>query len=104
MIDEWDEVTVSCYLNVLSLGVEGWEEQLLPDKEAIQWLQDVNVKRTAKPIGVFVRRKEDFATQRVMQKKHGWLVACFGFNGPLRQYFSLYRAISQREGEREEKG
>ena len=33
----------------------------------------------------------------------GWLVG-FGFNGPLRQYFSLYRAISQREGEKEEKG
>ena len=26
--------------------------------------------------------------------KHGWLVGCFGFNGPLRQYFSLYRAVS----------
>ena len=34
----------------------------------------------------------------------GWLVGCFGFSGPLRQYFSLYRAVSQREGEREEKG
>ena len=33
----------------------------------------------------------------------GWLVGCFGFNGSLRQYFSLYRAVSQREGEREEK-
>ena len=33
----------------------------------------------------------------------GWLVGCFGFNGPLRQYFSLCRAVSQREGEREEK-
>ena len=32
-----------------------------------------------------------------------WLVGCFGFNGPLRQYFSLYRAVSLREGEREEK-
>ena len=32
------------------------------------------------------------------------LVGCFGFNGPLRQYFSLYRAVSQREGERREKG
>ena len=32
-----------------------------------------------------------------------WLVGCFGFNGPLRQYFSLYRAVSQREGDREEK-
>ena len=32
------------------------------------------------------------------------LVGCFGFNGPLRQYFSLYRAVSQREGERGENG
>ena len=32
------------------------------------------------------------------------MVGCFRFNGPLRQYFSLYRAVSQREGEREEKG
>ena len=32
------------------------------------------------------------------------LVGCSRFNGPLRQYFSLYRAVSQREGEREEKG
>ena len=30
------------------------------------------------------------------------MVGCFGFNGPLRQYFSLYRAVSQREGERRE--
>ena len=35
---------------------------------------------------------------------YGWLVGCFGFNGPLRQYFSLYRAVSQREGERGKKG
>ena len=34
----------------------------------------------------------------------GCLVGCFGFNGPLRQYFSLYRAVSQREGERGKKG
>ena len=33
----------------------------------------------------------------------GWLIGCFGFNGPLRQYFSLYRAVSQREGERGKK-
>ena len=25
-----------------------------------------------------------------------WLVGCCGFNGPLRQYFNLYRAVSQR--------
>ena len=33
-----------------------------------------------------------------------WLVGCFGLSGPLRQYFSLYEAVSQREGEREEEG
>ena len=33
----------------------------------------------------------------------GWLVGCFGFNGPLRQYFSLYRAVSHREAERGER-
>ena len=38
------------------------------------------------------------------EKEIGLLVGCLGFNGPLRQYFSLYRAASQREGEREEKG
>ena len=31
------------------------------------------------------------------------LVGCFRFNGPLRQYFSIYRAVSQREGEIGEK-
>ena len=34
----------------------------------------------------------------------GWSVGWFGFNGLLRHYFSLYRAVSQREGERGEKG
>ena len=33
-----------------------------------------------------------------------WLIGCFGLNGPLRQYFSLYRAVSLREGVRGEKG
>ena len=32
-----------------------------------------------------------------------WLVV-FGLNDPLRQYFSLYRVVSLREGERGEKG
>ena len=32
------------------------------------------------------------------QYRKYWLVGCLGFNGPLRQYFSLYRAVSQREG------
>ena len=33
----------------------------------------------------------------------GWLVV-FWLSGPLRQYFSLYQAVSQREGERGDKG
>ena len=38
------------------------------------------------------------------QQDVGWLlVSCFGPNGHLRPYFSLYRAVSQREGERKEK-
>ena len=39
----------------------------------------------------------------VMSLGQSWLVGCFGLNGPLRPYFSLYRAVSQREGERKEK-
>ena len=33
----------------------------------------------------------------------GWLVGCLRLNGPFRQYFSLYRAVSQREEERKER-
>ena len=37
--------------------------------------------------------------------KQAWIWSVdFGYNGPLRQYFSLYRAVSHREGERGEKG
>ena len=45
-----------------------------------------------------------FRVRSVTEIPFGILVGCFGFNGPLRQYFSLYRAVSQREGERGEKG
>ena len=31
------------------------------------------------------------------------LFGCFTLNGPLQQYFSLYKAVSQREGERKKK-
>ena len=43
-----------------------------------------------------------FASLESVENNLGWLVG-FGFNGSLRQYFSLYRAVSQREGERGEK-
>ena len=34
-----------------------------------------------------------------LRTKIGWLDGCFKLIGPLRQYFSLHRAVSQREGE-----
>ena len=52
-----------------------------------------------------LRVKADFAAMSALSLPlipTCWLVGCFGFNGPLRQYFSLYRAVSQR-GEKEEK-
>ena len=42
----------------------------------------------------------DFLKQMIILKA---FIGCFGLNGPLRQYFNLYRAVSQREGERKEK-
>ena len=44
--------------------------------------------------------RQYFSLYRAVSQRKGWLVGCFGFNGPLRQHFSLYRAVSQREGER----
>ena len=43
------------------------------------------------------------STCSILSQLVGWLVGWFGLNGPLRQYFSLYWAVSQREGERVEK-
>ena len=42
---------------------------------------------------------EEVAPLSTRRRLRLWLVGCFGFNGPLRQCFSLYRAVSQREGE-----
>ena len=50
------------------------------------------------------RRRTMTTNDNVIMSTKDWLVGCFGFNGPLRQYFSLYRAVSQRAGERGEKG
>ena len=32
-----------------------------------------------------------------------WLVGCLGLNGPLRQYFSLYRAREREKGKRNDR-
>ena len=52
---------------------------------------------------IIVEEQAGFRAGRSTTEHVGWLVGCFGLNGPLRQYFSLYRAVSQREGERKEK-
>ena len=44
---------------------------------------------------------ERFCFSRAISAR--WLVGCFGLNDPLRQYFSLYRAVSLREGDKREK-
>ena len=50
--------------------------------------------------GLYGPLRQYFSLYRAVSQREGqcWLVGCFGFNGPLRQYFSLYRAVSQREG------
>ena len=47
--------------------------------------------------GHLVYRRNDFS----YFGREFWLVACFGLNDPLRQYFSLY--LPEREGERKKK-
>ena len=39
----------------------------------------------------------------VVETNHLSYIGWFGFNGALRQYFSLYQVIFQREGESKEK-
>ena len=73
------------------------------------WMEIAEMVRRFTPI---LRIGDRVPTFDVFWPKHlqevgwlvGWLVGCFGFNDPLRQYFSLYRAVSQREGERGQKG
>ena len=47
-----------------------------------------------------INRPIKIRTHRVVRKLVGWL---FWVYGPLRQYFSLYQAASQREREKEER-
>ena len=75
-------------------------------KSTIYVFHTLNVKST---IYVFhTLNVNGISEQKNFKKKNStdwkdWLVGCFGFNSPLRQYFSLYRTVSQREGERKEK-
>ena len=55
-------------------------------------------KEHYKHLGILCDKYMTF-DNRVAEAFRLWLVGCFRFNGPLRQYFSLYRAVSQREKE-----
>ena len=48
--------------------------------------------------------RQYFSLYRAVSQRERQRFGWFWFKGPLRQYFSLYRAISQREGERGKKG
>ena len=72
-----------------------WDEDIQQHdnrlRKVLQKVKEYNVKLKSEKVSV-------------KERGFGWLVGCFGFNGPLRQYFSLYQAVSQREGDRREKG
>ena len=81
----------------------------VPKKRGQGWypaqkILNVYRERGGKRIGMRIERFAFTTVTRNTVIIRGWLVGCFEFNGPLRQYFSLYRAVSQREGERGEKG
>ena len=60
-------------------------------------------KRLLSAAGLTGINPESAKENKKKKKKRIWLVGCFGLKGLLRQYYSLYRAISQREGERKYK-
>ena len=44
--------------------------------------------------GVAMYIRSNMFAEECAAFNYSYLVGCFGFNGPLRQYFSLYRAVS----------
>ena len=63
-------------------------------------------QRIVLPEDTEIRKRKKAASYIIVGPTQDWLVGwlVWGFNGPLRQYFSLYRAVSQREGERGKEG
>ena len=80
------------HANVWCLAVRSVQIRLYIIKTCLSVLN----ARARKCVYVYVKPEP----QKILS---GRLVSCFWFNGPFGQYNSLYRAVSQREGEREEK-
>ena len=84
-------------------NVSTWDLHLNQTLAAIRF--NVSASTKFSPFFLLYNRDVVLPLDNILKPRRiGWLVGCFGFNGPLRQYFSLYRAVSQREGERAEKG
>ena len=67
-----------------------------PTKEINRSLSNILAKGSNIYVGLTIAGSAD--KENIIRRI---LVGCFGLNGPSRQYFSLYRAVSQREGEKE---
>ena len=63
----------------------------------LRWYAVIKIK-VLLPRSRKVKQNENLTVCPV-QDLTGWMVG-FGLNGPVRQYFSLYQAVSQREREK----
>ena len=97
------------FLQILQLDIETVWEKLkasgMTEPEIAMCQQVYDIIEKARELGIRhydlqVNLDSDLLSQVSLV---GLLVGCFGLNSPLRQYFSLYWAVSQREGERKEK-
>ena len=77
-------------------------ESVSEDFPSYSFIRDAFVHREHVVTVLFTWRKHTLQPGDMVKDLHD-LVGCFGFNGPSRQYFSLYRAVSIREGDRGEK-
>ena len=73
------------------LAEEGQRQKKTKRKVFMRSAQDITI------ISLAAEKTKPMTGSVICIQRDGWLVGCFGLNGPLRQYFSLYRAVSQRE-------
>ena len=89
-----------CSYGIFSLGLKNEFEKAVVNEPSVFEL----LKFYCISVYIGPSRRKRGRKEREMISERKWLVGCVEFNGPLRQYFSLYRAVSQREGDRVEKG
>ena len=99
-------MTLACF-NIQSPDKRGLQRKLstVMDKvDDINKAQMIHSQQYVRRIQIFAVMpiETDIEFDVLYSSRSDWLVGCFGLDGPLRQYFSLYQAVSQREGERKE--